>query len=263
MTNDLSRLFVLLVFFILSSACTAEQNQSPKDTISKKQDALSDEQKSQILSKLQAARPDLTFTDVRRTADPALFEVEYNDGPVVYTTASGNFFLVGDLFTFKGGQIVNVTEQKKSAERAKLVSEINPADMISFGPPSSQAKAELYVFTDVDCGYCRKLHSEMADLNEFGVRVNYLAYPRAGVGSPVAQKMQSAWCAVNRADALTKLKLGDAIPAKICNSSAVADQYQLGQRVGVTGTPALLTSDGTLIPGYRPAADLAAMLGVK
>ncbi len=260
MTNLFSKSFLFLLCVTLTSACSAKSDDSAKDV---DLPGVSEAQKSTILSKLELARPDLTFTDVRPTADPALFEVEYNDGPVVYVTASGNFFLVGDLFTFSAGRIVNVTEEAKSTQRAKLITELNPEDMISFGPSADEAKAELYVFTDIDCGYCRKLHNEMEELNAFGVRVNYLAYPRAGLGSDVALRMQSAWCSSNPQEALTKLKQGGSIPQSVCDSKAVSEQFLLGQKVGVTGTPALVTSDGALIPGYRPASDLATMLGVK
>ena len=250
MTKFLLTPLISLVLFALSSPSLSDN-------------AVSDEQKSALLSKLQAARPDLTFTGVRATADPALFEVEYNDGPIVYVTASGNFFLVGDLFTFKGGQIVNVSEQRKTEMRAELINDVKQSEMISFGPSLEEAKAELFVFTDVDCGFCRKLHNEIDELSAYGVRVSYLAYPRAGVASDVARKMNSAWCSADSKDALTKLKQGKSIPNQVCDSTAVADQFELGQRIGVTGTPALVTKDGSLIPGYRPAADLAAILGVK
>lgn len=260
MIKLLSKSAIFSVLAILASACSAETDVAAPVTPTVVQEYSEIEQS--ILSKLQAARPDLTFTSIRPAADPALYEVEYNDGLVIYATASGNFFLVGDLFTFQNGQIINVSEQRKSEDRARIMANIPASEMISFGPSAEDAKAELYVFTDVDCGYCRKLHDEVGELNSYGIRVNYLAYPRAGIGSVVANKMQSAWCSSDPSEAMTLLKSGKSIPEKTCDSTAVAEQFEIGRRVGVSGTPALLTSDGLLIPGYRPAASLAAMLGV-
>jgi len=254
---------------VFAASCSADQ-ENEETAMKSALGATASEERSvepalrdQILSRLKVARPDLSFTSVKATDSAALYEVEFNGGNVVYVTESGDFFLVGDLYTFNQGQIVNLTEQRKSGQRAELVAQVEATDMISFGPSADKAKAEIYVFTDVDCGYCRKLHDEMDQLNALGVRVNYLAYPRAGIGSSVAKRMQSAWCGKDPQKALTALKQGNSIPDASCDSNAVAEQFLLGQQVGVNGTPALLTADGTLIPGYRPAADLAAMLGIQ
>ena len=109
---------------------------------------------------------------------------------------------------------------------------------------------------------CQKLHKEVPALKDLGVEVRYLAYPRAGVGSPAFRKMASAWCADDAQDALTRLKLGKDIPDNVCDGNPVTDQYKLGGRLGVTGTPALITAEGELIPGYLPADKLAKRLGL-
>ena len=278
MTKHTIKLLFLLSLLNLTSACAegksdaGEPAEQPPSEVSTQNAAsvqseaaleVTDEQKAQVLRNLQQVRPDLQFTQVRATADPALFEVEYNNGPVIYVTASGNLFLVGDLFSVDSGRIVNLTEQSKSSARVELLEQVKPEDMISFGPAAEKAKAQIYVFTDVDCGYCRKLHDEMDDITAYGIRVNYLAYPRAGPGSAIAKQMQSAWCSANPQESLTRLKSGKDIDDANCESTAVTDQFFLGQKAGVSGTPALLLSDGTLIPGYRPATDLARMLGLQ
>jgi thiol:disulfide interchange protein DsbC len=127
--------------------------------------------------------------------------------------------------------------------------------------PKGETRAVVSVFTDVDCGYCRKLHLEMADMNALGIEVRYLAFPRAGVGSPTYDKIVSAWCADDRNQALTDLKLGKDIPNRAC-PNPVAKQYELGHDIGVTGTPAIVLEDGRLLPGYMPAAELAGLLGL-
>ena len=126
--------------------------------------------------------------------------------------------------------------------------------MIIFSP-KGETKGAVYVFTDVDCGYCQKLHQEVPQLNAAGIEVRYLAYPRAGLSTPTFDKMVSAWCADDRNAAMNALKIGANVTAKKCDNP-VAAQYQLGAAMGVTGTPAIVLEDGTLIPGYKPAAQL-------
>jgi thiol:disulfide interchange protein DsbC len=134
--------------------------------------------------------------------------------------------------------------------------------MIVFSP-KGQVKASVTVFTDVDCGYCQKLHEEVPALNAKGIEVRYLAYPRAGIGSPSYNKIVSAWCANDQQDALTKLKRRQPIPTNICAGNPVAAQFALGGKMGVRGTPALVLESGRLLPGYMPADRLAAELGVN
>jgi thiol:disulfide interchange protein DsbC len=129
-------------------------------------------------------------------------------------------------------------------------------------PATGTRKAVINVFTDVDCGFCQKLHQEVPELNRMGVEVRYLAYPRAGVGSPSYAKIVSAWCSQDRNLAITRLKAGESIPDATCENP-VADQFELGQSIGVTGTPAIVLEDGTMVPGYQPAAQLAAIAGVE
>jgi len=132
--------------------------------------------------------------------------------------------------------------------------QINSADeQISFSP--EKAEYNLLVFTDLDCGYCRKLHNQMEEYNEEGIAIHYLAFPRAGVGSESYDKFVSVWCADDQREALTLAKNGDDPEPQKC-PNPIADQYELGREVGVTGTPALVTADGTLIPCYMPPKQL-------
>ena len=192
---------------------------------------------------------------------PGLYEVQVQGGPLLYITADGTHFIAGDLFEVQESGFVNVAEQGRQKERAELIAAVKPEDMIIFAPQNP--KATITVFTDVDCGYCRKLHNEVAELNDLGIAVHYLAFPRAGLGSPSFRKIASAWCATDRGAALTSLKNGEEIPENVCADNPVAAQMLLGEQVGVNGTPALVLEDGTLVPGYRPAKELAKLLGIE
>ena len=129
--------------------------------------------------------------------------------------------------------------------------------------PKGEVKASVLVFTDVDCGYCRKLHNEMADYHAEGIEIRYAAFPRAGIGSQSYNKIVSAWCADNQQETMTKLKSSQQVEQLINCEHPVDEHYRLGQQLGVNGTPSIFTEDGKLMPGYVPAADLARRLGLK
>jgi thiol:disulfide interchange protein DsbC len=129
--------------------------------------------------------------------------------------------------------------------------------MVIFAP--EEYDHTITVFTDIDCGYCRKLHNEIDAFMAEGIRVRYLFYPRAGLGSPSYQKAVSVWCADDRKQALTDAKAGEPLPEKSCENP-VADHMALGEAMGVTGTPAILLENGQLVPGYVPAKRMAAIL---
>jgi thiol:disulfide interchange protein DsbC len=138
--------------------------------------------------------------------------------------------------------------------RVKMISAIPESQMVIFGP--KDPKYTVTVFTDVDCGYCRKLHSQIANYNRLGVRVRYLFYPRTGPNTESWTKAEQVWCSENRNDALTRAKLDQPLQAKPCANNPVARDYALGKSFGVTGTPSIVTSDGELIGGYLPPAEL-------
>src|SRR5262249_38516615 len=128
-------------------------------------------------------------------------------------------------------------------------------------PAQGHRKAVITVFTDVDCGYCRKLHLEVPAMNKMGVEVRYLAYPRSGVGSPSYDKLVTAWCSANRQDAITRLKRGEELPQKPCETP-VAHEKELGQVGGLPGTPGIVLEDGRMLPGYMTADELGHLLGI-
>jgi thiol:disulfide interchange protein DsbC len=204
-----------------------------------------------LASKLPGAKPE----DVHPTPVAGLYEISLG-GSTGYITADGKFMLTGDLYEIDSK--TNVTEARRSVQRAKELAKVADTDTIVFAP-TGQTKHTVTVFTDVDCGYCRKLHSEMAEYNKLGIRIRYAAYPRQGPGSEAWGKMESVWCSKDRKDALTHAKLGEEPKSAKC-ATPVAKQFELGERMGVNGTPAIMTSDGDYITGYLPPAKLLAKL---
>lgn len=199
------------------------------------------------------------FGDVPDSIKPTpvngVYEAKFGT-ELIYVSADGRYFFSGDLID--GTSRTNLSEQSRTVERKEMLAKVEDKDAVIFKAKGEQ-KHLLTVFTDVDCGYCVKLHKEVNQLNEAGVSVRYLAYPRAGVGSESYKKIVNVWCADDKQDALTKSKAGETIASKECENP-VAKEFELGQKLGVNGTPALFTEDGTMIPGYRPADQLVKIL---
>ena len=216
-----------------------------------------------IRQKLQRASPGMALDSLRPSPAPGLYELQLSpDQPMLYATPDGNFFVLGDLFAVEEGGVVNLSDQQRNIARKALMAGVSRDDMIVFSP-ERKTRGAIAVFTDVDCYYCQKLHREVPALNAAGIEVRYLAYPRAGVGSESYRKIASAWCSSNPREAITILKNLESIPDNVCSDNPVADQFMLGQRVGVRGTPAMVLEDGQMLPGYMTADDIVTRMGLK
>lgn len=225
--------------------------------------AIADSTTDLIEQQLQKINPRLQATEIKEAAIPNFYEVVLQSGEVLYVDKKAEFFMLGQLFQMSEQKgFVNLTETARNGQRAELAKTLNNEDMIIF-PAKGERKTTIKVFTDVDCPYCRKLHAEVPALNDMGVEIAYLAYPRAGEGSQTYYKMQSIWCAEpsKRAEQMNLSKTGATLEPIDCKSP-IMDQFRLGQQMGVSGTPAMLLEDGTLIPGYMTAAQIAQRLGL-
>jgi thiol:disulfide interchange protein DsbC len=193
-----------------------------------------------------------TLEDLRPSPIPGIYEFAQG-ADVSYLTADGKYFLDGNLYDMATRE--NLSEVLRTRARLAMISAVPESQMLIFAP-----KNPLYtitVFTDVDCAYCRKLHSEMAELNRLGVRVRYMFYPRSGPNTDSWKKAEVVWCSANRNEALTQAKLGAKLDmTKTCDANPVAREYALGQSIGVRGTPAILTENGDYISGYMPPREL-------
>jgi thiol:disulfide interchange protein DsbC len=190
--------------------------------------------------------------DLRLSPVPGIYE--FMQGvDVSYLTADGKYFFDGNIYDM--GTRENLTEAQRTHARLAMISAVPESQMLIFGP-----KNPLYtitVFTDVDCAYCRKLHSQMAELNKLGVRVRYMFYPRTGPNTESWKKAEVVWCSADRNEALTRAKAGGKLDmTKSCDATPVAREYALGQSIGVRGTPAILTERGDYIEGYMEPRDL-------
>lgn len=213
-----------------------------------------------ITRRLTAAVPGASIVSIEPSPVDGLYAVNVG-GETVYVSADGRHMIGGDMYQI-GAQLVNVSEQKRTQTRRQLLGQIDESEMVVFSPPPRKVKATVTVFTDIDCGYCRKLHREIKDYNDLGIAIRYMAFPRAGLESRSYQKAVSTWCSDDPNAAMTQAKSGIDLERRVC-ANPVSTQYRLGELVGVTGTPALVLEDGTMLMGYRPPVELARTLGIQ
>ncbi len=176
-------------------------------------------------------------------------------GQVVYVSDDGRYLLQSQPFDLQARQ--PATSPGLKAFRRDALATAPQQDRIVFAPPNPSYT--VTVFTDAECGYCRRMHQQIGDYNRLGIAVEYLAFPRMGMASDDFRDMVSVWCASDRRKALTAAKSGQGVTRRQC-TSPVAMQYTLGQRVGVSGTPAIFAPDGTQLGGYLPPQELRAAL---
>ncbi len=201
---------------------------------------------SRLREAINEVFPDVEIDRIKPAPIPGLYEVMLGTD-MVYMSEDGRYILQGDLIDL--GERVNLSERERAAARKQLLASIPASETIDFAP--SNPEHTVYVFTDITCGYCRRFHQHMAELNSKGVAVRYLAFPRAGVDSESFREMESVWCAADPTTAITRAKQGDQVAAAQCDNP-VQRQYELGQSLGVRGTPAIYLEGGQEMPGYVP-----------
>jgi len=178
---------------------------------------------------------------------------------VAYISQDGRYLLQGDLIDLESQ--VNLSEESRTDARRDLMAQIGDKDVILFSP--DEVKYTVSVFTDVDCTYCRRLHSQIAQYLANGIEVRYLLYPRGGPASASWNTSEAVWCAKDRGEALTLAKLDREFDSSDCDASIVQEHYILGQEIGLSGTPAIVLEDGELIAGYLPPDALKLRLQQK
>jgi len=203
---------------------------------------------------------------VKLTPVDGLYEVSYGS-KIVYMTSDGNFLIEGDVYDIKKG--VNLTENVRQVGRKKVIDSLDEKHEIIFSPKDGKAKYVITAFTDIDCGYCRKLHKEMKQYNDLGIEMRYVAFPRSGPKTESYYKAVAVWCAKDRNKAMTFAKGGAKLEQlknleqvsnpKECED-AVNKHLAKAREVGITGTPTLFMESGQVIPGYVPAERLIQML---
>lgn len=208
-----------------------------------------------IRTKLEEQLPGIGISSINSTQISGIYEL-ITDGQIYYIDESAEYLLDGSLIQLSDR--ANLTESRLGGIHMALIQEIGEENMLIYEPEEASTRS-ITVFTDISCGYCRKLHAELDTLLEEGVRVRYLLFPRAGLGSQAHKDLESVWCADNPQEAMDNAKAGGEIDPKSC-SNPIEQHVGLAERVGLRGTPLIYTDSGDKIPGYREASDIAGMV---
>ena len=218
--------------------------------------AVADDAAEQAIRKtLDTLHLDVPVESIASSPLNGLYEVKLKGGRVLYASPDGQFVLQGYLFQIKDGKPVNLTEKVERQAIAKVIGGVPTSDMV-VSPAIGQTKSHITVFTDTTCPYCQKLHAEVPALNKLGIEVRYMAFPRQGLKSPGDEQLQAVWCAKDRKGTLEKMMAGKDVTSAKC-ANPVEAQFEMGQSIGVSGTPAIVLQDGQVIPGYQPAPQIA------
>lgn len=209
---------------------------------------------SRVKAALVKSFPDAANGSLRPSPVAGLYELVMG-AQVYYVSADGKHLFLGDMVEVRTR--TNLTEGAREKISAQMLNEISESDMIVLAP--KEVRYTITVFTDVDCSYCARLHLDVPELNRRGVKVRYLLYPRAGIGSETYRRSVAAWCAADRVKAIGIAKSGGRLEMKTC-ANPVERHYRLGERLGVSGTPTIYLENGKKIPGYVPPTQLLALL---
>ena len=207
-----------------------------------------------IKESMTKSMPAVKIDSVKPSEVKGLYEVIVGAN-IFYVSEDGKYLLQGRLVDVAARK--DLTEEKLNGTRKQAIEKIGQENMIVFKPKIGKYTAT--VFTDIDCGYCRKLHSEIDQYLAQGITIQYLFFPRAGKDSDSYNKAVSVWCADDRNAALTAAKKDQKVPAKTCDNP-VDEHMQLGADFDVKGTPMIVTEKGNIYPGYLPAKQLVEVL---
>jgi thiol:disulfide interchange protein DsbC len=215
-------------------AATAPAKADPRAAIAKKFDGIKTE-------------------DVRMSPVTGVYEVT-RGSEISYVSADGRYAILGDMIDVDAD--ANLSENRRRTIRSRIIETIPESEMVVYAPKDAKdTKYTVTIFTDIDCGYCRRLHSQMAEYNRLGIRVRYLFFPRSGPNTDSWSKAEAVWCSANRNEALTRAKNGEDVKAK-CPTDIIKRDFELGQRLAVDGTPAIFLPSGEMLPGYAPPGQL-------
>ncbi len=213
-----------------------------------------DQGEERVRASLGMLLPHLKIDSVAPTPIKGLYEVTFGSH-IIYVTEDGKYLVQGEITDLETREAI--TEKRQQELKKAVLAGLDEKDMIIYG--DKDLPYTVTVFTDIDCGYCRRLHSQVDEYNREGIRIRYLSYPRAGPDSSSGKAAMAVWCADDRKAALTLAKKGGKVPYRECDNPVRA-QYRLGEDFGVRGTPALVMEDGEMLPGYVPPKRLRAWL---
>ena len=248
--NDLKRQ-LLVIFLLLYMHPIHADESSITNNLETSQINEIQENKSILLAALLDGFPEANDAKISESSIQGLYTISIGS-QIFYMSQNGKFILQGDIYDAETG--ANLTERDRISARKDFLNQLDEEEMVIFAP--DDFKHTVTVFTDVDCGYCRKFHSEIDEVMEQGIRVRYLFFPRNGPDNESWEKAEQVWCSQDRQKAITRAKQGKSLSAKICSKTPVQKHYSVGQMFMVQGTPTMVSDKGKIIVGYVPASVL-------
>ncbi|PIL60929.1 thiol:disulfide interchange protein [Acinetobacter baumannii] len=248
---------------LLFSACSKENKPQKEDALTATAPATGEAStiiernaKQRLIETLQKqfknANINVKILDIKPTEVPNLYWVNLEGMTSVYTTSDGKYLIQGDVIRLGGKELHNIGDSLQASENKKHLAALKNEDLIVYPAKGGKAKHVIYVFTDASCPYCHKLHEHLAEINEKGIEVRYIAWPR---GEQFMPTMEAVWCSADRKAAFNQAVQGISIPPAKCKNP-VREQYQLGLNMGVNGTPAIYNVDGEYLGGYLTPDEL-------
>ena len=264
----MDRAAALLVLLILTLHCSSfagagtahGKRQAPTAAGNSQLRRVTPTEEQAVINSLHSVDPDFPIKGVYESPIKGLFQVEVPGG-TLYTSPDGKYMLQGEMHRIENGDVINLTALDRQEGIAQKLAKIPRKDMI-IASPSGPTQATVYIFTDTDCGYCRKQHAEVKKMHRYGIEVCWLPYPRAGVDSPAGKQLQAVWSASNKLQAFEQLNAGQPVNTPI-KTNPVATFHEMGAEFGINGTPALFLANGEMLPGFQTAKQLAKRLGLK
>jgi thiol:disulfide interchange protein DsbC len=242
--------FALALVVLLPLTACAQSASTPK--VAAPAAISNDDPRIALAAKIPGAKPE----ELRATPVAGIYELTHG-ADISYVSADAKYVFAGDMYRVSGnGEFPNLSEARRRELRVKMLGDIPESRMLVFGPAA--ATHTVTVFTDVDCPWCQRMHSQVADYNKLGIRVRYLFFPRSGPNTESWAKADAVWCAADPKAAFTRAKRGERLVLVPCPNSPVAHDYQLGHDIGVTGTPGVVLGSGELVPGYLSPPQLLA-----
>lgn len=214
--------------------------------------------RERVVEALAITNPSLSVEGITDSPVEGVKEIKLSNGDFLYGSPDSDHIFSGRLLAFTDDSLVDLTQERELEDRARVLQELDLGTTITF-PASGDERHEIFVFTDISCPYCKKFQAHMDEMNERGITVHYLALPRSGVNTPVANTMAKIWCAENPQAAITSAFSGEPFSQKVMPCRApVGDQYSMAQTLGVSGTPSVFSQDGRNLGGYMTPDEVIA-----
>lgn len=244
----ISPIYGFLLLAVTAGVTIAQTSTSETPAVSASFEA----DEAQLRESMARLAPDMEISAIAESVMPGVYEV-VSGAQVFYLTPDGRYMLEGSIIDLENR--VDISEQRRGSLQMSVIEQIPEDQMLVFNNEAGDAERSITVFTDTDCGYCQKLHSEINTITDANIRVRYILFPRAGIDSSSSEELQSVWCADDQQTAMTIAKTGGQVPVATCENP-IETHMAVAREVGLRGTPLIYLDNGTKIPGYQPAAQL-------